>query len=306
MNKIKLRTPTNSLYPLTSNFIYTKHLYMWNISRPTFGAWQLTAINLSQEFDYNVQIQGKTNIICSSTLQKEMEANADSNGYTQLTTEPIINSNLYVLTACENLINASVNISLISQSGKTIATYSSSESNQFGTITPIRIPQEQFRILTILTLSNGSIIQRTEKHLISPTSFSIELTNQPYIVLPGETIHMNYTIKSAIQNPVTLLLQITDTLKLIRNDPLQKILTFINRTSDTYIFTLPKNFRQPWTTDLVIFALSTQNNQTKKLSYENDETVPIYLDFSTASITKTVNYFVIIIIVMSSFYCVNN
>ncbi|CAF4450507.1 unnamed protein product, partial [Adineta steineri] len=141
------------------------------IVQPNVGVWSLITGNLSQEFDYDIQIHSKTNRICSSTLQKQFESDKDSNGYTQLTTEPLIDSNLIILTTCENVQYTNVTISLIDQFGYIITNYLPFQSDQLGILTNIRIPQQQFRIQTIITLINGEKIQRIEKQVISPTIF---------------------------------------------------------------------------------------------------------------------------------------
>jgi hypothetical protein len=296
ISQIKLLKPDNLPYPLTPSLHNTKHLYMWKILRPIAGTWSLTTSRLSEGFEHDVQIQGNTDVVCSSTLQKEMEPGTDTSGYTQLTTEPIMDSDLFVLTTCEDLVFTNAIISLIDQSGNIIASYSPTQSTEIGTLTSIRTPRKPFRIQTIVKSNNGDNIQRIEKQLISPTMFSIDVTNQPYIISPGQTIQMNYTIKSATSNQVNVRLQITDILKLIGNDGIDKNITFINETSGTEMITLPKNYQQSLTTDFVIFALSTQNNQTKKYSYENDETVSVYLELNSASIATTFNYFFISIL----------
>jgi hypothetical protein len=269
---------------------------MWKILQPMSGAWRLTTSNVAGGFNYDVQIQGKTSIVCSSTLQKEMEPETDTTGYTQLTTEPIINSDLLILTTCENLLISNATISLIDSSGNIIASYLPIQSNEFGTFTPIHVPQQQFRIQTIITLSNGTTIQRLEKQLISPTIFSIELINQPYIVSPGQTISMNYTIKSNITDQVTVRLQVIDTMGFLGENGIEEDLTFINETSGMQTLTLPKNYGQKYATNLVIFSVSTQTNQTKKFAYENDETVSVYFDINSASFLKTINYFTIFLL----------
>ena len=290
IRQLELRKPDNSLYPLLENSFNTKHLYMWRILEPSAGSWHLEVPKLSELATYDVQIQGKTSIVCSSTLQQEMEANADSSGYTQLTTEPIIDSDLLVLTSCENILYARANISLVDISGNIIASYSPIESDQTEMLTKIRIPRQQFRIQTIVTLANGSIIQRMEKQLISPTILSIELSNQPYILSSNQTIPMNYTIKSALSGQVTVHLQMTDTLKLMGEDGIKKYLTFTNEINGMEMISLPMNHEETFTTDLVIFAVSMQNNRTTTYSHENEETASIYLEFNSASTCKTSHY----------------
>ncbi|UJR20150.1 hypothetical protein I4U23_023282 [Adineta vaga] len=286
LSQVQLTKPDNTLYSLTGNYIRTKHLYMWKILQPMVGAWRLTTSNLSEIFEHDVQIQGKTSLICSSSLQKEMEPDKDSSGYTQLTTEPLIDSDLLVLTTCENLQSSVAEISLIDQTGKVLKSYSPFQFDQLGILTRIRVPREPFRIQTIIILSNGEKVQRIEKQLISPTLFTIELFDQPYIVSEGETIQMNYTVRSASTEKVSLRLRIYDTLKLMGTDGIVKEITFTNETSGTSSITLQKKYQQKLTTDLVIFAVSTPNNQSKTFTYENDETVSVYLEINLGTTIK--------------------
>jgi hypothetical protein len=63
--------------------------------------------------------------------------------------------------------------------------------------------------------------------------------------------------------------------------------------------TLPKDYRRKQlTTDLVIFSVSTENNRTKKFSYENDEIVSVYLEFNSASVVKSMNYVIISVLLL--------
>ncbi|CAF4932599.1 unnamed protein product, partial [Rotaria sp. Silwood2] len=102
-----------------------------------------------------------------------MEANVDSYGYTELTTEPLIDSDLLILTTCENVNFTYANISLINQFGQVIESYAPLKLDQLEILTKIRVPQQAFRIQTMLQLSNGIRIQRIEKQIISPTMFTI-------------------------------------------------------------------------------------------------------------------------------------
>ncbi|CAF4782409.1 unnamed protein product, partial [Rotaria sp. Silwood2] len=170
-----------------------------------------------------------------------MEGNADSEGYTELTTEPLINSDLLIMTACENINFTNAYISLINQYGQVIESYSPLKIDQLEIVTKIRVPQQAFRIQTILQLSDGTRIQRIEKQLISPTMFTIELINQPYILSIGETIQMNYTLKSSLSEQVNIRLEIRDTLNLISFNNSEKNLTFTNEISQMDLFTLPTN-----------------------------------------------------------------
>ena len=298
MDQFELRRPDSSLYPLRGNALSAKNLRMWKISQPIVGAWHFKMPKLSELSTYDVQIQGKTSIVCSSTLQKEMEASTDSSGYTQLTTEPIINSDLLVLTTCENVVHNSANISLFDISGNIIASYSATETDLVEMLTKIRVPHQQFRIQTIVMLANGTLIQRMEKQLVSPTYLSIESTNQPYILSPNQTIAMNYTIRSALSGQVNVRLQVIDTLKLLGQDGVRKDLTFINETKGVQMISLPTHYEETFTTNLVIFAVSMQNNQTTAHSYENDETASVYLEFNSASICTSLHCLIISLLLL--------
>ncbi|CAF4653332.1 unnamed protein product, partial [Rotaria sp. Silwood2] len=198
-------------------------------------------------------------------------ANVDNNGYTELTTEPLIDSDLLILTTCENVNFTYANISLINQCGQVIESYAPLKLDQLGILTKIRVPRQAFRIQTMLQLSNGIQIQRIEKQLISPTMFTVELTNQPYMLSIGETIQMNYTLKSSISEQVYIHLQIRDTLNLISSNGIEKNLIFTNETSQMDLFTLPRSFQLKSINDMIIFTLSTYNNKTDQFSYENDD-----------------------------------
>ncbi|CAF4164785.1 unnamed protein product [Rotaria sp. Silwood2] len=275
---------------------------MWKILQPYVGAWRLTTSKLSQSINLNVQIQGKSSVACSSSLQKDMEGNVDSSGYTELTTEPLIDSDLLILTTCENVNFTYANISLINQSGQIIENYSPLKIDQLEIVTKIRVPQQAFRIQTMLELSDGTRIQRIEKQLISPTMFTIELINQPYILSIGETIQMNYTIKSLLSEKVYIRLQIRDTLNLIDSNGMEKNLTFINETFQMDLCTLPQNFQKAAVNDMIIFTLSTYDNETGKFSYENDDVALVYFELNSSPMLRTTNYFIYFSSISSLFF----
>ncbi|CAF2754763.1 unnamed protein product [Rotaria sp. Silwood2] len=275
---------------------------MWKILKPYVGEWSLTTSKLSQSINLNVQIQGKSSVVCSSSLQKDMEANVDSYGYTELTTEPLIDSDLLILTTCENVNFTYANISLINQFGQVIESYAPLKLDQLEILTKIRVPQQAFRIQTMLQLSNGIRIQRIEKQIISPTMFTIELTNQPYILSIGETIQMNYTLKSSLSEQVYIRLQIRDTLNLISSNGIEKNLTFTNEISQMDLFTLPRNFQEKSINNMIIFTLSTYNNKTDKFSYENDDIALVYFELNSSSMSRTTTYVIFFFYLFSFFY----
>ncbi|CAF2885091.1 unnamed protein product [Rotaria sp. Silwood2] len=274
---------------------------MWKILQPYVGEWSLTTSKLSQSINLNVQIQAKSSVVCSSSLQKDMEANVDSYGYTELTTEPLIDSDLLILTTCENVNFTYANISLINQFGQVIESYAPLKLDQLEILTKIRVPQQAFRIQTMLQLSNGIRIQRIEKQIISPTMFTIELTNQPYILSIGETIQMNYTLKSSLSEQVYIRLQIRDTLNLISSNGIEKNLTFTNEISQMDLFTLPRNFQEKSINNMIIFTLSTYNNKTDKFSYENDDIALVYFELNSSSMSRTTTYVIYFFYLFSFF-----
>lgn len=294
LDGIQLFMPNNSIYPIKANYTNTKHLYMWRIGQPPIGKWRLTTANLTAQLNFTVEIQGKTNLIYSSTPQRKMLIDRDTSGYTLLTNEPLIHSDLLILTTYANLSVSSIVISLIDIQGNVISTYSSTQTASFGILTEINVPEQQFRIGTLLTLTDGRIIQRMEKQIISPTIYSIELTNPPFIVRPGEILRMNYTIKCAKpDDQVAVQLEIIDTLKLISNGTIQKNITFRNQTFDMETVLLSQTNQPKFTTSLVIFSISSFTN---KISYENDDMASLFIDVNSLSSTIQINYFLFIFV----------
>lgn len=274
---------------------------MWKILQPDVGGWRLRISSSSQVFNLNVQIQGKSSIVCSSALQKNMEGNVDSTGYTELTTEPLVNSSLLILTTCENANFTTANISLIDQSGQIIVTYSPLKIDQGDIVTNISVPSKPFRIQTMLQLLNGVQVQRIEKQLISPSMFSINLINQPYIVSPGQTIQMNYTLKSLSPEKVNIRLQIRDVLGLVNSNNTEENFNFTNETAQMRSFTLPSDYAQNSINDIIIFTLLTYNSTTGKLAYQNDDIGLAYFDHAP-SIPRATKFFIFSLLSLLVFY----
>ncbi|CAF4723946.1 unnamed protein product, partial [Rotaria socialis] len=48
-----------------------------------------------------------------------------------------------------------------------------------GFLSRINVPSDDFRLKTVVHLKDGSLIQRQEKRIISPTSIALSIDNQP-------------------------------------------------------------------------------------------------------------------------------
>ena len=282
-SQFQLQSPNNSFYQLNK----TKSLLNWKITKPISGRWRLT-ITFSSPLD--IQIHANTNLSCSSILQIPTE----TNGFTQLTTEPIQNSNLSVQTTCENLQYSHLNISLIDEFGRILSIYSANQIDSYGSLTQIQIPREKFRIQTTIQLANGNYLQRIEKQLFSPTIYSIELINRPRIVQPGQTVQLTSIIQSSQSGFHHLRFQIIDTQDfLIETD-----LNFTNQTVQIQTMTFTSNL----TINLITFSVSRFDNRTGNYVVENDETASIYLDIDSSTQTFPISNKLVLFIIVFLFF----
>lgn len=275
---------------------------MWRNYNPTPGIWKMNIVNTSTLVNYYVQIQAKTSFGCYSTLQKQMESTADSSGYTDLTNEPLINSIIFVSTSCDMTSTFTPTIQLIDEFGRNISNHSPLQIGASEIFTQIRVPNQKFRIKTIIRLPNGTIFQRIGKRLICPTIFSVELLDQPYVIAPGETIQMNYTIRSGLRTGTAIRLQIFDTLNLLNAESSGRNITFTNETVGSFFMTLPNQTSETSIINMVTFAVSTQDEKSGRFIYQNDETVPVYLDLNTGICLKGVPS--LLIFCMALFYSI--
>lgn len=219
-NSLRLFNPNGMLIqpvPTTS----TSYFRLYSIDNPLAGTWQFST-NQPKPHSVEISIPAIANnsqtVTCTTTLSQQLPGELIK-AYVPLRVSPIVNqTNLVLVTSCTNLAASlqSVSIQLIDQSGRVIMVLNTSNitNNEFAII-PLVIPDSDFRILAQIELNDSSLIQRQSNVLISPTSISITINNQPCILIGNDTTNISFTIDN--HAPETLLIQMCalDTLGLL-------------------------------------------------------------------------------------------
>jgi hypothetical protein len=244
--------------------------------------------------EHTVQLNAVSNISCSSTLQKEIIGSSSNISFTPLTTQPIKKeTNLFLLTICENLPSdlqtGYIDLINATDGSNILQTLSPIRVSSTGFLSKVTIPDVDFRISTTVILQDTTRIQRQEKKLISPTSISMTVDDQPYVVALNNVIAMNYTIYNHGQTQLIINLRVTDTLGLLSTSGHLKNYTVagLSNVSDT-IEVNTNNFSRidsnsTVVTDSVIFSITTSN-------YEYDQFVPLYILQQNISLTNQSDY----------------
>lgn len=266
-------------------------MYSVSIEGRNTGKWTMIS-NMNTE--HIVQINAMTEITCSSTLQKQIIGSSSNISFTPLTTQPVRKeTNLLVLTVCENLpsnlIIGRVDLIDSKDGSKILATLEPIDISSTGFLSKISIPDAAFRLSTVATLQDGTIIQRQDKQLISPTFISLSINDQPYIVSLNNALAMNYTVYNHGQTQLTITLRTTDTLGLlsksgnVRNYTVAAMSNVMDtiRVNTTNITGIDSN--STIATDSVVFSVTA-------LNYDYDQTVPLYILRQNISLTNQSNY----------------
>jgi hypothetical protein len=211
-----------------------------------------------------------------------------------LTTQPIKKeTNLFLLTICENLPSdlQTGYIDLINarDGSNILETLSPILVSPTGFLSKVTIPDVDFRISATVILKDTTTIQRQEKKIISPTSISMTVDDQPYVVALNNVIAMNYTIYNHGQTQLIINLRVTDTLSLLSTSGHLKNYTVagLSNVSDT-IEVNTNDFsgidsNSTVVTDSVIFSITIFN-------YEYDQSVPLYILRRNTSLTNQNGY----------------
>ncbi|CAF1439252.1 unnamed protein product [Rotaria magnacalcarata] len=267
-------------------FIYTVPLEQsdvgeWNIFSP------ITVV-------HNIQLNAISNISCSATLQKQLVDSSSDLNFVALTGRPIQDEkDLFVLTICDNLpsdlITGEVHL-MDTKSGSSISEILTPiRVSPNGFLSRISVPRDDFRLKTVVHLKDGSLIQRQEKRIISPTSIALSIDNQPYYVLLNETVSMNYTLYNYGQNPLRVTLRVNDALGLLSSSGILKVYDIVGNSnvSDT----IEMNTRQivdissntTMITDSVLFSIAG-------LNFEYEDKVSVYIQPIDVPLTEQTEY----------------
>ena len=258
----------------------TPYMLMYVIPVDSMQKGQWTLLSQMNTL-HTVQINAQTDLMCSSTLQKEIGGGVSNLSFTPLTTQPVQQDrNLFVLTICDKLPSelktGYVNLLAANNGSAVIQKLTPMQVSATGFLSRITVPTGGFRLSSVIQLEDDTIIQRGTKEIVTPTSISLIVDNQPYFVVHPNTTYLNYTIHNAGSTPLTITLRVTDTMNLLPSIGVTKtyLVPASNRTSDSLALITGSlaDFDANTTilTDSVVFSLAA-------LDYTYDENVPVYI-----------------------------
>lgn len=210
---ILLIDPNGKQFPLNET-ASSNYFRLYSMSNLTYGQWTLVS---SYQTNHNIELSGSSSVSCSTILATKEKREETVDDYVPFFDVPLINqTDLVLLTTCENLPFDIENttILLTNRVGTVIDSLQASKYflNRFAT--PLVIPQVDFRVLTIIDLVNKTRLQRQSTSVISSSFISIEITNQPYILLANNSINITFIISNKLNQTLNISLCITDTLNL--------------------------------------------------------------------------------------------
>ena len=288
-NSLRLIDPNGiSVIPVLATS--SAYLQLYSIEYPRPGLWKLSSNQLyAHKIEITIPETSNTSIvtICSTILSQQI-LRESGNAYGPLLTAPIVNqSDLVLVTTCSNLPSAiqSTTIELVNQQGEALSVLNASNATKTGSIIlPVIIPDTDFRILTKIKLTDGSIVQRQSNNLISPTSISISITNQPYVLANNLKTPISFTIYNRAQETLSIRMCVLDTLQLLGINGICRkyIITNMSSIDDTLDMTIGTLSEENNATDIsnatsgsMTFAINGTNSDGKEL--KNFNKIPFYI-----------------------------
>jgi hypothetical protein len=291
-NRLLLIKPSGEeLLPQPTSQTPFIRMYTIPIERREIGEWTMIS---RMSNDHIIQLNAVSEISCTSILQKEIVDSSSNISFTPLTNQPVKQeTNLFVLTICENLPSdlKTGYISLIDASDATniLETLLPIRTSPTGFLSKITIPDVDFRLSTIARLQDDTMVQRQEKEIISPTSISLTIHDQPYTAVLNDNLAMNYTIYNHGQLPLVITLRTTDTLSLLPISGVLKTYTIagLSNFNDTVkvstVGVSEMNSNSTVITDAIVFSITTG-------SYEYNQAVPLYIQRESVALTNQTDY----------------
>ena len=194
---------------------------LYRIENPPAGLWRLSSKQSNQhtiEITIPERSTDRTARISCRTRLSEKIMRASKDAYAPLLTSPVVNqSDLVLVISCSNLPSRIqiATIHFLDRRGIVISTFTRSNLTKTETVVvPVLVPRMDFRILTQVVLSDGSVVQRHSNALITPTSIAVHLTNQPYVFVHNSTGNVSFTLSNQARGPLVIRLCVFDTLYL--------------------------------------------------------------------------------------------
>ncbi|CAF2816456.1 unnamed protein product [Rotaria sp. Silwood2] len=266
-------------------------LYTIPVGTTESGEWTLIS---SMHVDHTIQVNAISQTICSSTIQKEIIDSSSNVSFTPLINQPIKDeTDLFILTICENLpsdlTTGYVNLIDANNGSNVLQTLTSIQISPTGFLSQLTVPDVNFRLNTVVKLQDGTTVQRGKKEIISPTSISLSIDDQPYFVIVNNTLLMNYTLYNHGRTQITITLRVIDTMGLLSTDGFVKAyrLAAISNVIDTIamdVINIPDmNSNTTVITNAVVFSIAA-------LDYKYDQSTPVYIKRDNVHLTNQTDY----------------
>ncbi|CAF1566375.1 unnamed protein product [Rotaria sp. Silwood1] len=266
-------------------------LYTIPVGTTESGEWTLIS---SMDVDHTIQVNAISQTICSSAIQKEIIDSSSNISFTPLTNQPIKEeTDLFILTICENLPSelktGYVNLIDANNGSKVLQTLTPIQISPTGFLSRLTVPNVNFRLNTVVNLQDGTTVQRGKKEIISPTSISLSIDDQPYFVLVNNTLLINYTLYNHGQTQLTITLRVIDTMGLLSTDGFVKAYSVaaISNVSDTIAMdaiNIPNmNSNSTVITNSIVFSIAA-------LDYKYDQNAPVYIKRDDIHLTNQTDY----------------
>ena len=291
-SRFRLIKPSGSFFlpTLTSATPYIL-MYTIPVQENERGEWTLLS---AMNTDHTIQVNVPSQAVCSSTLQQGITESSSNLSFTPLKDQPVKgDTNLYVLTLCENLPSSLksglTHLRDAKNGSRILQTLTPIEVSSTGFLSKLTVPDVAFRFNTIVQLKDGTTVERSTKRTVSPTSISLTIDDQPYFVRENETLTMNFTIFNHGESSLMVAVRITDTLGLLLSDGILKAynLAGLGRKSDSVIMQarnlMNTNSNSTVTTDSVLFSITA-------LAYKNNQNVPVYIMRESVVLNNQTDY----------------
>jgi len=263
---------------------------LYDIENPNHGLWKVLS-NQSRSHKMEITIPETSNAskvtTCSTTLSQQIKRELN-NAYVPLLAAPTVNqSDLVLVISCNNLPSPiqSAAVELVNKLGEIASVVVTPDVTKTGSIIlPIIIPGTDFRMLSKIKLTDGSIVQRQSNTLISPTSISISVTNQPYTLSHHSTTSITFKIYNRAQETLLIHMCVLDTLQLFHINGTCRHYTVANMSfiDDTLDIAMNTWLEQNNTKDItnetsgsMTFSITATNSTGKEL--KNYNKIPLYI-----------------------------
>ena len=283
------KPPSTTSFPYPATFA-TPFLRVYRIAvgRGDVGTWNLL---LSTATEHTINVNAVSGLACSSRLQKRVRRSSSSNSCTLLTSPPVRGErDLFLLTTCENLPSSlrAARVDLIDANNASHVLQTLQPISLFptGFVSQLTVPMVAFRLSAVIELMNGEIVQRQENQLISPTSISVTIDNQPLSVLQNEKLTLSCSIENHDERPATVVVRVNDTLGLLGTKGVRRTVTIpgLSQWKETVALDTTRiNGNASIVTDSFIVSVTSWNNVCHELA-------PVLIQRRAVALTNQSDY----------------